>query len=609
MKKLAWIFVSCVMALSLVVASCTTDSDDKTISEDTDTVKITETTSTETTISTTQKEGDQVNTSQNPEYGGILTLARSTDVATFDEIYGWHIGVYTMHFTNEELWTGDWTKGAAGTGETEWAIPAIDRWDTKASALAESWDFSQLAEGIMIFNIRKGVHWALNTDSEASRLVGGRELVAEDVVFSLKRLISDPRSFIYAAAPNLRNAVITAPDTHTLKIEVSPDSVEAALGRFGDFAFIIPPEIIEHYGNMNDWRQSVGTGAFMLKDLLPGSTITFTKNPNYWQSNPIGPGKGDQLPYLDKVRVLIIPDTSSQQAALRTGRVDILRELDQDAAGQMARTTPDLLEKKYWMEGGWATGMRTDKPPFNDIRVRKAMMMATDFEIIKNDLYDGYAQILTFPIPEIKDYSDAYLGLDDPEMPESVREQYVYNPEKAKKLLAEAGYPDGFKTSIIIGREHADYYSVIKEMWSKIGIDLELQAFESSVWNSMIRNREYDQMAHQSTGGVGSLYRCGQFTGESWTNCSFVNDSVANEGRLKIMELISRGDQSGADKLYKELMKYVLDQAWAIPFPNLMRSAFWWPWVNNYHGEFGMGYYNWDTYTKYVWIDQDLKQN
>ena len=88
----------------------------------------------------------------------------------------------------------------------------------------------------------------------------------------------------------------------------------------------------------------------------------------------------------------------------------------------------------------------------------------------------------------------------------------------------------------------------------------------------------------------------------------FVNDPYIDPIRTQIQTLVMQGNQSGADKIYKDLVKYVYDQAWAIPYPNTMLRAFWWPWVKNYHGEYGTGYYNYNNFATWIWLDQDLKE-
>jgi peptide/nickel transport system substrate-binding protein len=409
----------------------------------------------------------------------------------------------------------------------------------------------------------------------------------------------------------LGDVSLTATDKWTVVLKTTSDLFYNCGIDFSDFASIIPREVVEKYGDMTDWHNSVGTGPFMLTDVVPGNSVTLVRNPNYWGKDPVGPGKGNQLPYLDNVKYLIIPDASTQQAALRTAEVDLMAAfttIDWETAGVLMKTAPKLLYKKYNQDTAPnCIHMRTDRSPFNDKRVRQALMMATDFESLKRDLFGGDAQILTWPKTEIREYKNAYLGLDDPEMPTSVRELYTYSPERAKQLLEEAGYPNGFKTTITCPAMNADYLSVIKDMWAKVNIDLTLDTLEPGAWVGIVMSRNFEQMIQGFVAPIGSLYNCIDFDGERFTNCSYVDDTHVKEVYSQ-MQVSGMMDPPEADRMYKDLMKYVLDQAWVIPTPLPPLYHMWWPWVKNYRGEGSVGYDNSYNFTKFIWIDQALKK-
>jgi len=535
-------------------------------------------------------------------------------VGDFDEVYGFFgpPELNTMQLTNEELMVGDWTKGPAGTGDTTWSAFRV-QFDT--GQIAQSWDFSQLPQGVMTFTVRQGIHWALNPNSDASKLVGGRELTADDVVFSLKQAFTNPRSYLYNAYPGLRTASITAPDKWTVSFETTPDQAANAELRVVECVHVVPPEVVQKYGNMIDWHNSVGSGPFMLTDFVDSSSVTFVKNPNYWAKDPIGPGKGNQIPYVDSLNALIIPDLSTRQAAMRTGRIDVLNgpsALNWEDGPAMIKQMPGV----QYLEGGrsgsmFVTGMRTDKAPFSDIRVRQALFMATDFNAINKALYGGDALTVTWPIGYWVEYKNAYLGLDDPATPASVKQLYTYNPDQSKQLLAQAGLPNGFKTSIIYNGADStvgDYYAALKDQWSKVGIDLTLQPTEYAVWTSIYRARSYDQMIQGSYAPISAIYQCGSMSGNTLTNASYVNDAQVNTASTQ-MQALSLTDPAQADGIYKNLMKYVLAQAWAIPYPSSASYTLWQPWLKNYYGSFSVGYMDGPNWAQWAWIDQPLKKS
>jgi len=128
----------------------------------------------------------------------------------------------------------------------------------------------------------------------------------------------------------------------------------------------------DKYSNLQDWHNSVGTGAFMLTDYVANSSITLVKNPDFWGTNPIGPGKGDRLPYIDGIKMLILPDISTRLAALRTGKIDTLDNVVADDAVSLNKTTPQLKSARFLPGQIWVIGMRTDLQdlPFKDEKVR-----------------------------------------------------------------------------------------------------------------------------------------------------------------------------------------------------------------------------------------------
>ena len=148
---------------------------------------------------------------------------------------------------------------------------------------------------------------------------------------------------------------------------------------------MMPPEVYQEHGNFDDWKTLVGTGAYMIGNYIQDSVWTYTRNPDYWRRDPKFPQ--NKLPYTDEFKILIIPDRSSQQAALRSGRIDLIRGLTQQQAETLQKTNPELVYFNYpWHQLTITPDLQ--QKPFNDIRVRKAMQMAIDMEAINDALYN-----------------------------------------------------------------------------------------------------------------------------------------------------------------------------------------------------------------------------
>jgi ABC-type transport system substrate-binding protein len=237
------------------------------------------------------------------------------------------------------------------------------------------------------------------------------------------------------------------------------------------------------------------------------------------------------------------------------------------------------------------------------------MMLATDFITIRDSLYGGKGEINTYPLAYIREYKDAYLPLED--APEEVQELYIYNQEKAKQLLTDAGYPDGFHANITCYNDPAlvDYLSVVKDMWSRVNINIDIFPEERGAFNSIIYGRKQQELIYTVPGPTGvNVYTLANLTGFSSTNASFIEDPYAWQVKEEV-GLYSMTDPHKADLIHKEFMKYALAQVWAIPSVLPPNYTFWCPWVKKYHGESTPGYLNNYHYTKFVWIDQDLKKS
>jgi peptide/nickel transport system substrate-binding protein len=507
-----------------------------------------------------------------------------------------------LYLVYNSVLIGDWSKGLAGTGDISWDMNALKRIECTTGDIAESFEIP--VPGTFIFHIRHGVHFALDPNNPASQLVGGREVTADDVVYSFKRHLESPMSFLAVSEPAMaESTTVTKIDDWTVQVQTPIESVDPMWLLLPERE-VVPHEVVEEYGDLADWHNAVGTGPFTVADYVPGSSVTFTKNTNYWEKDPCGPGEGNALPYIDAVQFLVMPDVSTQLAALRTGKVDVVMGLTHDDAVSLIQTNPELQYDKA-LGGSMAISMRTDKQdlPYKDVRVRQALTMAIDFEAIQK-LDGGDSEILAFPIANIKGYENAYMPMD--EMPDTVKTLYSYNIEEAKNLLALAGYAGGFDCTIETWNypDYIDYLSLIKDMWSEIGVDLTIHPLEFGAYMSESLSRQYDDMLYSFYVQPGPYAQLFDFRGTSCFNRSWVSDSRVDEAYQE-MAKYDLVDQAKVDEIHRAIMPYVLEQAWYIPRPAPYTYTFWQPWIKNYHGEYALGYNS--SWPKYIWIDQDLK--
>ena len=269
-------------------------------------------------------------------------------------------------------------------------------------------------------------------------------------------------------------------------------------------------------------------------------------------------------------------------------------------------TNPMLEWTSYLSTVTYVIYMRLDKPelPFGDIKVRQALNMAIDRQAIKDEYYGGNAVIFHYPIVPVVDFMDMYTPLE--ELPESVRERYEYHPDKAKQLLAEAGYPNGFKTSLICTSSAVDLLSIVKAYWEAIGVELELEPKEVPVWSSTILGKRHKEMAYTYT-GCSAPYKMNDFKPGNPQNNSMVDDQRCIDAYAEVCKYYPL-ELAKTNQIIKEVSQYITEQAWVVDLPHSYSYVVWWPWVKGFQGESSVGYYANYNYMTFTWIDEELKK-
>ena len=601
-KKIIWLLVSCLMAVSLIMASCGGAVEEEEEEEEEEVVVEEE--EEEEEQEEVVEEGEEMvidslgRSVRKPEYGGSYTMAVTSSPNYWDWAYSTTSGCWQNVYNQESLLTGDWTKGPSGTGECSYTLNILPPTSIMTGLLAES--FEVVDDQTIVYKIRKGVHFHNKPPTN------GREVDAYDVEYCVNRAFDIPASlysFAYGKGRTIES--IKATDKWTVVFKCLPGQLYNMYFYYNCVGFTTyPHEVIEQYGDMKDWKNDCGTGPFMVTDYVVDSMIKYKKNPNYWGTDPLHPE--NQLPYLDNLKIMIMPDASSREAAFRTGKIDQMT-LTYEQQEDFSSRNPDLVWKKYLTCDGYPMIMwRVDKEHFNDVRIRRAMCMAVNRQEMADDYYGGDAVILTtgcLPIPDLKDY---YTPLE--ELPEEAQEVYMYNPDKAKELLAEAGYPDGFKTNIVCLSSEVDLLSILSAYWENIGIDLEMQIVESGAHLSITTNKSYDQMITCSS----SAYRPEVPT--TWlyknrANKGEINDERVNEAYVQcVATAVNNRDENV--RIVKDTLQYIMGQAYNLETPLPYSYVGWWPWVNGYNGEIIVGGRpNQNNFPKYLWIDQELKKS
>src|SRR6266536_3271836 len=322
--------------------------------------------------------------------------------------------------------------------------------------LAESWTLSPDGT-VWTFNLRKGVQFHK----------GFGELTAEDVKFSFERQINKAPGTRYGVNLDVIKSIEVV-NPHTVQIALKSFDPILLLRMVGyQQGYILSKKAIEKYGEQFKWSP-VGTGPFYFERHSPREKIVLKAFDKYHAGRP----------QIDEVHWFDVPEDATKLIGLEKGTFDLLypEAVTADFADQVKkmgavidRRGPGGQERFY---------INMTKPPFDDIRVRRAFMHAIDRKAIKETLYPGaLADLAISPLPP------GYFGHIPVEMTE-------YNPDKAKKLLAEAGHPDGFTIKDYFISKSFFYpkmLTMVQEQLKKVGIIVELQVVEHATFHENIR--------------------------------------------------------------------------------------------------------------------------
>ncbi len=537
------------------------------------------------------------NADTTPRYGGTLevgTVYVTLSALSFDaQDWNWKLN-HDAGQVYEQLFAADLTKSRGRGGKHPFYADAWLPSDAIRGELAESWEWKENPLRVEI-RLRKGIMFP-----EKPGVMKSREFTAEDVVFSYHRLDKSPRK-IKGYFDHV--AKVEATDRHTVVFTFKDFFAEwdYRFG-YGYFSAIYPKEVVD--AGAADWKNISGTGPFLLTDFVSGNSNTYTKNPIYWDKDKIN-GTEYKLPFLDKVVYRTIKDEATFVTALRTGKLDILEAIRWQNVEELKKSAPQLQWSRWLSMAGQFMSMRIDTKPFDDIRVRQALNMAVNKQEIVSAYYNGNAELFGYPMHP--DYIGYYESLEA--MPDSVKELFTYNPAKAKQLLAEAGYPNGFSFKVQVcscNPDHMDLLPLVAAYLEKVGVKVEIQPMEYGAFLSAMTSRKlapgyFINRGHTNpTASIRSSFT----TGQQW-NPSGWSDPVFDK---RMDEVYAERDEGKRQAMLKALTREILEKSPYLWLPTPYIYTAWWPWVRNYNGELRAGAVRPGPIYARIWLDQELKR-
>ncbi len=382
------------------------------------------------------------------ERGGVMTYGRYTDSLFLDPV---------LNDANVDIWVM--------TNFYETLIMSSQDGLSLKPGLATEWSLNEAGD-VVTLKLREGVKFS-----------DGTPMTAEDVIWSLNRAKNPDNgiwNFIVASIDT-----VTSPDAQTIEIKLKyPDpTILPALSVFN--TAIMPKAAFEAMPGETDaekaqefGKKPIGTGPFVLESWDRGSSMKMVANEHYWAEG----ADGEPLPYLDGLTFEVIPDDATRILKLQSGDIDGAEFIPFARVGEL-EADPEINMELFPGTRVWDIIINVrpeldgEPNPLSDEKVRQAMNYATN--------KDALVQVVTFgvgtPLSSFMSSTTPMHSGDEPLFP--------YDLEKAKALMAESGYPDGFETSILMIAGNQDDLGIttaLQQMWAAIGIDLEIRQVDNA---------------------------------------------------------------------------------------------------------------------------------
>jgi len=407
--------------------------------------------------------------------------------------------------------------------------------------LAESWTISEDGR-LLTFYLRRGVQWHH----------GYGEFTSEDVVFSFER-VADPAvgSPWRSEVANIKE--VRALDRYTVEIELHEPDPFALLRLVGYHSgFIVSKQAVTELGDEHRFRP-IGTGPFAFAEYNPRRNVVLTANDQYYKG----------APKLGGLEFRFMPDTATRELALRTREVDTA-DGDSEQIWVDRMRSQGVIVELVGPGNGYFIQYNLTKPPFDNLKVRQALSFAVNRDEIVQYLGTSIARPLRSPVPA------GYFG----HTTEGI-ETYEYNPQQARQLLAEAGYPNGFEFEIYISEatSYLPFAQLLQEQWRRIGVTMRLNVIDHASYHARIREDVNGVIFYNATRlpiadvYLSQFYHSDAIIGKptAITNFSHLGDVVDNIDAL-IEQARSELNPDRQRELYAEAQRRIMAAAAAMPY-------------------------------------------
>lgn len=340
------------------------------------------------------------------------------------------------------------------------------------------------------FKLKEGLKWSDGTD-----------LTANDFVYSWRR-VCDPntaapyaetvlgmvKGYDEAIEGNTEALGVTATDDQTLVVELAKPCTY--FSDLAAFATLSPVQEATIEANGDAWATTpetyVSNGPFHVTEWVPDSHITMSKNEYYWNADAIK---------LDSIKFVLMEDSNAAYSAYQSGEVLLIKDVPTEEIPSLEGNDDFYVDP---IIGTYYLSLNTQKDIFKDAKVRKALSLAIDRDYVANTIMQGtYSPAYNFMGPGWADADGSDFITNANGGKTYISEDYEANLAEAKKLLAEAGYPDGegfpqFTYSTNEAGYHKPVAEYLQQAWAELGLDCQVEIVEWSSFTPMRRNGEYE---------------------------------------------------------------------------------------------------------------------
>lgn len=426
-----------------------------------------------------------------------------------------------------------------------------------------------------------GKEWTFYLRENVMFHKGYGEMTAEDVKYSFERAKDSESGSIYVDRyePIKKIEVL---DRYIVRFTVENVTYGYERGNLGLFAWeetgavgIVSKRAVEEVGSKEYGMEPIGTGPFVFESHVPKVKVVLTANREYWKGTP----------WLDRITMKMMTEEKTANVALEKREIDWTVDVTSTEDIERFQENPDIIvgsSEKCWVSYGMA--MNVEIEPFDDVRVRRAVQYAIDMPAIINALVGMEGKVANSPFPPL---AEGYLSPSELD----INEVYSYDPEEAKRLLKEAGYPNGFETTVVTHPyvKHDKIFEAIIAFLEDVGIHVDLRIVDVPTWREYMAKKETPIIAHGITSTPWMyLHSNGSDTASRYTGVDNLFEQAWSEP-----DVVRRAE------IYQQIQRKVVEDAVYVPFYQLYQIGAWRSYVKGF--ELGSAKKHWFYSIYFSW--------